>query len=133
VLGRLRISPSAFRAAARGPSVLRAGRGGGALVAFTLDRRASVRLTVERAGSGRRVGGRCVKHTRANRGKRRCTRYVALAGGFTRQSVAGANRFRFSGRLSARRLRSAGYRLVEVPRADSLRGERKRVRFRVNQ
>jgi uncharacterized delta-60 repeat protein len=132
VLGRLRISPSAFRAAARGPSVLPASRGGGALVSFTLDRRASVRLTVERAGSGRRVGGRCVKHTRANRGKRRCTRYVALASSFTRQSVAGANRFRFSGRSSARRLRSAGYRLVAVPRADGLRGERKRVRFRVN-
>jgi uncharacterized delta-60 repeat protein len=131
VLGRLRISPSAFRAAAKGPSALPPGRRGGALVSFTLDRAASVRFAVERAGSGRRVGGRCVKPTRSNRGKRRCTRYARLAGGFTRRGVAGANRVRFTGRLTARRLRHANYRLVATPSADGRRGDAKRVRFRV--
>ena len=99
-------------------------------MSFTLDRAARVRFAVERATSGRRVGARCAKPTRSNRGKRRCTRYTAL-GGFLGRGVAGANRLRFSGRLNARRLRSAGYRLVAIPSADGLRGNAKRVRFRV--
>jgi hypothetical protein len=132
VLGRLRISPSAFRAAASGQSVLPAGRrGGGALVSFTLDRAASVRLTVERAGSGRRVGGRRVRPTRSNRGRRRCTRYSTLAVPFTHLGVAGANRFRFTGRLRAHRLQSGSYRLVATPSADGRRGDTKRTRFRI--
>jgi uncharacterized delta-60 repeat protein len=130
VLG-LRISPPAFRAVGRGPSVLPATRSGGALVAFTVDQAANVRFVVERAASGRRVGGRCVKPMRSNRGRRPCTRYTKLAAGFTRQGVAGANRLRFTGRLSGRRLRPAGYRLVATPSADGRRGAAKRTRFRI--
>ena len=131
VLGRLRITPSAFRSATNGPSALSAARRGGALVSFTLDRAAGVRITVERATKGRRVGARCVKLTRSNRGRRPCTRYTALAGGFARKGIAGANRFRFTGRLNAKRLRSARYRLVATPSADGLRGDARHVRFRV--
>ena len=131
VLGRLRISPSAFRAAGSGPSAVAAARAGGAIVSFKLDRAAGVRFVVERAGSGRRVGGRCVESTRANRGKSRCTRYSRLGGGFSRRAVVGANRFRFTGRLTGRRLRRGGYRLVAAPSADGRRGAARRARFRV--
>jgi uncharacterized delta-60 repeat protein len=131
VLGRLRIAPPTFRAATSGPSALPSARRRGGLVSFTLDRAASVRFSVERAGSGRRVGGRCVKPTRSNRGKRRCIRYSRLAGGFTRRGIAGANRFRFTGRLTARRLGRASYRLIATPSADGRRGNARRARFRV--
>jgi uncharacterized delta-60 repeat protein len=131
VLSGLRITPSAFRPAAKGGSTLPAARRGGALVSFTLDRAASVRFALERAGSGRRAGGRCVKPTRANRRARRCTRTIKLAAGFTRSGAPGTNRFRFTGRLSARRLRPGRYRLVATPRADGLRGDAAHASFRV--
>lgn len=130
VLDRLRISPSAFRAAASGPSVAPAGRRDGALVSFRLDRAARVRVTVERVSPGRRAGGRCVKPRRANRSKPRCVRY-ANVGGFTYRGVAGTNRLRFTGRVSARRLRPGRYRLVATPGADGLHGDARRVRFGV--
>jgi uncharacterized delta-60 repeat protein len=131
VLAGLRITPRAFRAARSGPAVAPAGRRGGALVSFTLDRAATVRLGIERAIRGRVVGGRCVGPTRSNRGKRACTRYASVAGGFTHRGVAGTNRFRLTGRLSARRLRPGRYRLVATPRADGLRGDAARASFRV--
>ena len=132
VLGGLRITPSTFRAAASGPSALPAQRHGGALVSFTLDRAASVRVTIERADSGRRVGRRCVKSARANRGKGHCTRYVRLAGGFTRDGDAGANRFRFTGRLNARRLQVARYRaLLSAVDAAGNRSNRAQASFTV--
>jgi uncharacterized delta-60 repeat protein len=131
VLTRLRIAPRAFRPAAKGASAFPAARRGGALVSFTLDRAASVRFTVERAGRGRRVGGRCVRPTRSNRAKRPCTRYATLAGGFTRRGTAGANHFRFTGRLSVRRLAPGRYRLIAAPTADRRRGDAKHARFRI--
>jgi uncharacterized delta-60 repeat protein len=104
VLGRLRITPSAFRVARP------------ASVSFTLDRAASVRFAVTRC---------------ARVAKRRCVRYRLLRGGFTRQGTPGGNRFRLSGRINGRRLRAARYRLIATPVADGLRGDPKRTRFRV--
>ena len=69
---------------------------------------------VERALSGRRVGGRCVRTTRANRRARSCTRYSVLRGGFAHSGKAGRNAFKFSGRLNGRKLRPRRYRLRAV-------------------
>jgi uncharacterized delta-60 repeat protein len=131
VLDRLRITPSTFRAATKGASAVPAARRGGAVVSFKLNRAASVRFAVERAGRGRRIAGRCVRATLGNRAKRSCTRYTRLAGGFSQAGVVGSNRFRFTGRVGGRPLRPAGYRLVATSTADGLRGDAKRVRFRV--
>ena len=131
MLDRLRITPRAFHAARSGPTVVPAGRRGGALVSFALDRAATVRLSVERVSRGRRAGGRCVSPTRANRGKPACARYSGVGGGVTRRGVAGTNRLRFTGRVSTRRLRPGRYRLVATPSADGLRGDARRVRFGV--
>lgn len=81
------------------------------------------------AGSSWRGG--CVKPTRANRAKGPCTRYTRLAGGFTRCGAAGANRFRLTGRLDARRLATGRYRLIATPIADGRRGDAKRAHFRI--
>jgi uncharacterized delta-60 repeat protein len=131
VLSGLRITPSAFRSAAMRVGARPTARRAGAIVSFRLDRAARVRMTVERAGSGRRVGGRCVKQTSSNRARRRCTSYTALAGGLSRNGVAGANRSRFTGRLGARWLRSGRYRLLATPSAEGLRGAAQVVHFRV--
>ena len=131
VLGRLRITPSVFRAAGRGPAARPALRRRGASVSFTLDRAAGVRIAVARADRGRRVDGRCVKPRRSNRGKRRCTRHRVLRGGFTHQGRAGANRFRLPGRINARRLRPGRYRLIATPVADGRRGNTKHTAFRI--
>lgn len=52
------------------------------------------------------------KQTPANRRKRKCTRFKKLKGGFSDQGAAGANSFRFSGRLRSRALKPGRYRLV---------------------
>jgi hypothetical protein len=93
-----------------------------------------VTLLFARGTRGRRVGGRCVKRTRRNRGRRPCTRYVRVrpALRFANQQ-AGARRVRFAGRLNRRRsLRSGPHRLTL--RARDVAGNVSRparVRFRL--
>ncbi len=83
----------------------------GATVSYTLSKAASVKFRVERAASGRRVRGRCVAPKRPERRARKCIRYVTLRGRLTHQGRAGANKFRFTGRLRGRKLASGHYRL----------------------
>ena len=126
----LRISPSSFLAAARGPSA-RAGATG-ARVAFRLDRAAAVTFRVRQARSGRRDRrGRCVAPTRANRTRRRRTRYVTLRGSFIRAAKAGRNTFRFSGRLRGRKLAPGRYLLAATPAANGKRGRTRTTAFRI--
>ncbi len=99
----LRVSPSAFRTARS------------ARVSYSLDVAASVRFGVQRAAGGRRVGGRCTAPAKSNRAQPACTRLLALRGGFTRTRPAGADRFRFTGRISGRTLTPGSYRLVATP------------------
>jgi streptogramin lyase len=130
----LRLSRGSFRAASGGPSakaVQRRRVSTGTIISFTLDRAASVSFKVERARAGRRAGRRCAKPTRRNRGARRCTRYVKVAGSFSYAGKAGKSRLRFSGRLSNRRLAPAGYRLVATAFAGDRAGAAKRVGFRI--
>lgn len=120
----LALSPSIFRAAARGPSLSQA-RGAqrprpvrpiGTRLRWRLSETATVTFRVQRAAKGRRVGGRCVRQTRRNRARRRCTRYVTLRGSFSHTGGAGANSARFSGRLRGRKLRPGRYRLLAEAR-----------------
>jgi hypothetical protein len=72
---------------------------------------ATVRIRIERALSGRRVGRRCLAPTRRRRTRARCTRY-ALAGVLTRRARAGTNATAFTGRIGRRALRTGRYRAV---------------------
>ncbi len=129
VLSALSLTPSTFRAAASGPSAATSPR---TTVRYRLSKVANVRFRVERLTRGRRVGGVCVKATRANATRKACTRSVTLAGGFTRRSTAGPNRFRFSGRLNGRKLRPGNYRLRAVATdAAGKRSAPRRARFRI--
>jgi hypothetical protein len=105
---------SVFRAAGSGPSVARAAAAPvGATVRYALSEPGAAAFTVQRAATGRKVGRSCKKPSRSNRKRKRCTRYVAVTGGFARPSAAGRNSFHFTGRVRNRRLQPAAYRLVE--------------------
>ena len=108
-LSSLKLSPSRFRALSKGGSVLT--RRGGTRVSYKLTEAANVKFTVER---------------------RRGSKYRAVTGSFTVSGKTGSNSFRFSGRLRAKRLSAARYRLVA--RATDAAGNRSgtvRKSFRV--
>ena len=69
----------------------------------------AVTIVIARARPGRRVDGRCRRPTRANRGRPRCTRHVAV-GTLRRNALQGANRVAFSGRIGRRALAAGTYR-----------------------
>jgi hypothetical protein len=101
-------------------------------VRYGLSEPATATFTVARATTGRRVGRRCVKGTRRNRARRKCTRYVRVRGSFTHQGAAGANSFKFSGRLRNRKLPVARYRLTAVATdAAGNKSPAKRRNFRI--
>jgi DNA-binding beta-propeller fold protein YncE len=106
--------PKALRAAPRGASALRPATAVGGRVHYSLSEPAKTTFTVERKTTGRRSGHRCVKATRRNHKARHCTLYVLQRGSFTRQGGAGANAFKFTGRLRNRKLAVGAYRLVAV-------------------
>lgn len=84
----------------------------GATVSYSLSAAATVEFHVEHGGTGRRVGGKCVKQTRANKSKKRCVIYKPLKGRFSVKGAAGANSFKFSGKVGGRALKPGPYRLV---------------------
>ncbi len=132
-IGRETLSPWTFRAAPSGASALPAAkRRYGTKVGYTLNEAARVRFTVVRRQPGRRAKGRrCVKPTRANRKARTCTRLVALPGSFARAGGAGANSFRFTGRLAGHRLKPGRYQLVATPSAGAKTGRAAGASFQI--
>jgi hypothetical protein len=108
----LGIKPSTIVPANSGASIT-AKRG--ATVSYGLSEPASVKFTVERAGPGRKVKGKCVKPRRSNRKRKRCTLYKAQKGNFTHPGQPGQNSFKFTGRLRGKKLKPGRYRLVAVP------------------
>lgn len=97
VLSKLRVKPKRFRPASKA----RPKRG--TTVSFSLNETASVRLVVER----------CSK--RAGKKRKRCVRFKATKGAFTRQGAPGANAFRFNGRVRGKALKRGPYRLAATP------------------
>jgi uncharacterized delta-60 repeat protein len=128
ILSRLAIKPAKFRAARRGGSIARKG---GAKVSYRDSQRATTAFTVARVLPGRRSGTRCVKPTARNRGAKRCTRFVRVRGTFSHADVAGANSFRFTGRIRKKALAPGPYRLDARPRAGGKVGKTVSVRFRI--
>jgi hypothetical protein len=80
---------------------------------YTLSEQGRVVFTVERALPGRRSRTKCVKETRKNRGKRKCTRYTRF-GRFAVASVAGSNSHRYKGRIGGHAMKPGSYRATLV-------------------
>jgi hypothetical protein len=133
----LAFSTKTFAAESSGPPATNARKKAprGTKVSFRLNEAASVRFTVTQRVKGRKVkrGKKavCVKPTRKNRKRKRCTRVVTLKGSFSRAGVAGTNSFHFTGRLNGRKLKLGRYRLVATPSAGGRKGKRTSVGFRI--
>lgn len=114
-------------AAGRPPVRLRGDdRGRPAELRVRMSARATLRLSRERARPGRIAGRRCVAVTRANRGGRRCVRWVTVPGVYARSLPAGRVRLRFAGTLRrGERVRDGRHRLVV--RAGDIYGRRSPV------
>jgi hypothetical protein len=84
----------------------------GTTVRYGLTAAATVDFSVERAGKGRKVKGKCRKKSRQNQTRRKCTLYKPVKGRFSHTGTGGPNRFKFSGRLRRKALTPGRYRLV---------------------
>jgi hypothetical protein len=130
------ISPSSFAAAPSGPSAASARRRKyGAKVTYTLNVATEVRFTVQQRQPGRYTGKgrkrRCVAQTRKNAKAKKCTRLVTLRGSFVRSGLAGANSFRFTGRLGSKTLKPGTYALVATPIANGKAGHAATATFHI--
>jgi hypothetical protein len=132
-LGALRVSPSTFAPARRGPSIAQRG---GAAVSYVSDIAGRSSFRVLRPTRGVRRGHSCVKGPRV-RGARAssCTRWVMFGAAFTHDDRAGVNGFRFSGRVRVHgemaRLKPGRYRLRAAAREAGRTGSAINVAFRI--
>jgi hypothetical protein len=137
VASNLSISPSAFRAAASGPTATatKAKAHPGAKVSYTLNLAATVRFTVAQRVRGRTVGhgktARCTAQTKANRKAHVCTLTVTLPGFFAQTGKVGTNSLHFSGRLNGHKLKPGTYTLVATPTAGAKTGSAVSIAFRI--
>ena len=111
------LSPATFATLSSGPPVI-ARTAKGTTISYTDTQVARTTFVVRRpAGKGVLAHGKCVKPPRKRKGGSRgksCTLYT-IFGSFTHADTAGANRFRFSGRLGGRALKPGSYQLVSAP------------------
>ena len=132
------IKPMAFKAATtRKPRR-------GADVSYTLSEAASVRVAVERCskyakpkGKKRTKGRRAAADTAARKRKAavkrgRCLRFAVITGAQAKSGKAGANSFRFDGRVGGKSLKAGSHRLALTPTdAAGNRGAAVRVAFAI--
>ena len=86
----------------------------GTTLRLNLSEPARVRFVVLRKSRGRKVGRRCVKPTRRNRARKRCTRLIRK-GTFVRSAPAGRSKVAWSGRIRRTALKRGGYVLRATP------------------
>ena len=108
----LALGAKRFKAANIGGSIARKKAPVGTTVSYQLTGAATTSFTVDRAAKGRKSGKKCSKQTRKNRKRKKCTLYKTVKGGFSHSGTAGANSFKFSGRVGDKALKPGNYRLV---------------------
>jgi hypothetical protein len=109
----LAVSPTAFKPVNLGGAVISAKANKKAPVAttvsYSLSAAATVTFSAARKVGGRKAGKKCVKTTKANRSKQKCTILKPVKGSFTHSGAGGFNKFRFSGRIGGKALRPGRY------------------------
>ena len=127
VISGLRASPQRFSIPPERAAAIKRGT----TFRYRLSEASTVRVALSRRSGGRKVGGRCRRPTRANRGRPRCILY-RKAGGFIQQGAAGSNARRFGGTIGGRKLSPGTFRASFV--ATDVAGNRSRrnaVRFTI--
>jgi hypothetical protein len=103
----------------------------GTTFSFTLNEQASVTFAFTQQATGRKVKGKCVAQTRANRRKRVCQRSVA-AGTLSFPGHTGSNRLTFQGRIArSQTLRPGAYTLVVTATDAGGRSQPARLTFTI--
>lgn len=121
---QLKLRPATFAAAAKGASIAKVkakAKATGTTVSYRNSAAVTTTFTVQRAQAGRLKGKTCAKPAPSNRSGKRCTRYSTV-GAFTHKDKAGANSFKFTGRVRGRALAAGAYRLSAVPGTGAARG-----------
>jgi hypothetical protein len=90
----------------------------GTTFGFTLNQAANVRFGFAQLLSGRKVNGKCVAQTAANRRRPACTRSVGR-GAVSFSASAGAHKFFFQGRLSGTRKLAPGVYTLTITATNS--------------
>ena len=90
---------------------MRSGRAG--TFSYSLDKAATVTITIEQVKAGRKIGRVCKKQTRKNRKKRACS-FFAPVGKLSQSGAAGRNTLRFSGKLGGQKLKAGLYRATAL-------------------
>ena len=121
VLSNLRLKPKKFRVSGK--------KAVGTKISYRDTRAAVTTFTVLKPLHGVKVKGKCVKPSKKRHGKR-CMRYVPV-GRFTHVDVAGANAFRWRGKVGGHKLKPGSYKLRAVPVAGQLAGKAVAATFRV--
>ncbi|WP_354699202.1 hypothetical protein DSM112329_04911 [Paraconexibacter sp. AEG42_29] len=81
-------------------------------LSYTLSAAGSVRLIVEQKLQGRRVGSKCVKTTKVNTKKKKCTYYAAVGSSKTLKGKKGSNTLTLTKKITNKTLKPGTYRLV---------------------
>jgi hypothetical protein len=103
----------------------------GTTFVYSLSENARVVFKIEQRTTGRRVGSKCVKATKRNKSRRKCTRYVTI-GSFAQAGKTGTNRKKFSGKIGRKVLRPSRYRAtLTATDVDGNASKVKRLNFRV--
>ncbi len=76
-------------------------------VSYRLAEAATVSLRVEKKSKGRKVGKKCVKQRRGNKGKKACSRFTPVGGAFSGTGTVGAHQVAIP-----RKLKPGSYRLT---------------------
>ena len=130
ILSRFSASPRRFRAGRALDATAKRARRGTTLT-LELSEPATVRFDVWSVRTGRRVGARCRKPTRANRKRKQCT-LRTRKGGFARAAAAGRSKVAFSGRVRTRALPPGRYTLRATPKdAAGNSGRRRAIALRI--
>jgi hypothetical protein len=87
----------------------------GTTLTLSMTEPARVKFEVLVKGKGRRSGRKCVKQTRRNRKRKRCTLLTLKKPVFTRSAPAGRSRVTWSGRLGRKALKRGAYVLRATP------------------
>jgi hypothetical protein len=75
--------------------------------------------------------GHCLKPTRKNKKRRRCTRLVDVQGTIVRNANPGSNTLEFNGRIGGRLLGVGRYELTATPSAHGHPGTSETVTFTI--
>lgn len=113
-ISSLKLTPSVFKVGRKAtPLTIAAKRKykTGTTIGFNLTVAANVELVFNRILPGKRKGKKCVRPTRSLKRAKKCRRYRS-AGKLTRVGAAGANSYKFSGRIGKRALKPGAYQLV---------------------